>query len=177
MAYTFQATGDETEIYEEDDDAAVPVVLVPFLDSETIDAHRARVTTVMDALNAAPQGGRPVADELAEALRRCAVRALSANRIAEVTNVADLEDEGDTFEEVHQMANDLTIDTQRAFARRLGWLIGEDRQRKGVPEVGVEMFDRLISGNASDEDIAAAYREGTGLDLPPASTGITTVAA
>lgn len=166
MAYTFQMTGDETEIYDEHDDAAIPIVVVPFLDSETIDVHRARVTKILDALNADVENRRTVSDETAEALRRCAVRALSANRICAVTNAVDLEDDGDTFEEVHQMANDLTVDTQRAFARRLGWLIGEDRPRKGIPTIGVEMFDRLISGNANDEDIVAAYREGTGRDLP-----------
>lgn len=165
MAYTFQATGDETEIYDEEDGTAVPVVLVPFLESETIDAHRARVAIVVDALNAAPQDRRHVADELAEALRRHALRALAANRIEAETNTADLEDGGDTFDEVHQIANDLTIATQRAFARRLGWLAEDDRPADDVPAVGMEMFDRLISGNASDDDIASAYHAGTGRDL------------
>ena len=50
--YTFQATGNETEIHLVADDDAKPVVIVPFPENETIERHRALVKTVLDALNA-----------------------------------------------------------------------------------------------------------------------------
>lgn len=51
--FTWQATGDETEIFETSDDNATPVVLVPFMDDETQEDHLARVKIIVDALNAA----------------------------------------------------------------------------------------------------------------------------
>lgn len=52
MTYTFQITGDDSEIYRRDDAAATPVVLVPVLDGETPASHAARVKGIADAMNA-----------------------------------------------------------------------------------------------------------------------------
>lgn len=51
--YAWQATGDETEVFMLADDEAKPVVIVPFLDSETADQHQSRVRIIVAALNAA----------------------------------------------------------------------------------------------------------------------------
>lgn len=45
----FQATGSETEIFDGADDNATPLVLVPFLDTETVETHQARVRVVANA--------------------------------------------------------------------------------------------------------------------------------
>lgn len=43
----YQATGDETEIFNAEDLAATPLVVVPFLDSESQDEHQARAQLVV----------------------------------------------------------------------------------------------------------------------------------
>jgi hypothetical protein len=166
MAFTFQATGNETEIFDERDDDAKPVVLVPFLDSETPDQHQARVRTIVDAMNgtiASPPDASRNSD-----LRKLALRAIAANRIVAATNVSDLEDDGSIFESIHDKANDLTIDTQRALARRIGWLVGSDGMADDISPVGREVFDQLTHGIASDRDIVRAFNDATGQDLAPA---------
>lgn len=50
--YTFQATGDETEIYRTDDEDCTPLVLVPFPDGQTIEAHQALVQLIVAGMNA-----------------------------------------------------------------------------------------------------------------------------
>lgn len=49
--FSFQACGDTTEIFRSADDEATPVVIVPFLDAESFEEHRARVEVLMVALN------------------------------------------------------------------------------------------------------------------------------
>ncbi|HIV77300.1 MAG TPA: hypothetical protein H9899_07230 [Candidatus Sphingomonas excrementigallinarum] len=51
IRWQYQATGDETEVFDSADDNAIPLVLVPFLESETAETHQARVRMVV----AAPQ--------------------------------------------------------------------------------------------------------------------------
>lgn len=85
-----------------------------------------------------------------------AQRALGANAIVRETNRADLDDSDNVFEKIHDLANDLTIDTQRALARKLGWLVGSDDMSDDIPPHGAEMFDELVHGIASDEQIRMA---------------------
>lgn len=166
MSFTYQATGDETEIYDEKDDDAKPVVLVPFLDSESLEQHQARVRVIVDAMNCTAVQSRD--DMRTSDLRKLAIRAMAANRIVAATNVSDLEDHGTIFEAIHDKANDLTIDTQRALARRIGWLIGSDGMADGISETGQDVFDQLTHGTASDRDILRAFNDATGEDLTPA---------
>lgn len=49
MSWSFQATGDETEIFRLDNDNATPLVIVPFLNDETFEDHQARVFLVVRA--------------------------------------------------------------------------------------------------------------------------------
>ncbi|HIV77296.1 MAG TPA: hypothetical protein H9899_07210 [Candidatus Sphingomonas excrementigallinarum] len=49
MTWQFQATGDETEVFRQDDDEATPIVLVPFLDGEAVEDHQARCHLVVRA--------------------------------------------------------------------------------------------------------------------------------
>ncbi|MFZ3481620.1 hypothetical protein [Sphingomonas sp. 3-13AW] len=53
MIYTFRALSEETEIYAADDDDAAPIVVVRFLEGETVETHVERVHTIINALNAA----------------------------------------------------------------------------------------------------------------------------
>lgn len=166
MAFTYQATGDETEIYDENDDNATPVVLVRFLDSETPEQHQARVRAIVDAMNGTTVD---VSDALRLSdIRKLALRAISANRIVAATNVSDLEDDGSIFGAIHDKANDLTIDTQRALARQIGWLVGSDGMADDISPVGHDVFDQLTHGTASDRDIMRAFTDATGQDLTPA---------
>jgi hypothetical protein len=58
MTYTFQITGDDSEIFRTDDATATPVILVPVLDGETPASHAARVKSIADAMNAMDDPGR-----------------------------------------------------------------------------------------------------------------------
>lgn len=49
--FAFQALGDETEIHRLDDDAATPVIVVPFPDDQTIEDHQALVHRIVALLN------------------------------------------------------------------------------------------------------------------------------
>lgn len=49
--FTFQATGDETEIFLTADDACTPLILVPFPDGQTLDDHQALVHRLVALLN------------------------------------------------------------------------------------------------------------------------------
>lgn len=95
-------------------------------------------------------------------IEHLARRALGANAIVRETNRADLDDGDNVFEKIHELANDLTIDTQRALARRLGWLVGSDDMAEDIPAYGAEMFDELVHGIASDAQISKA----AGIDDP-----------
>lgn len=161
MAYTYQATGNETEIFDEDDDDAVPVVIVRFLDVETPDEHRDRVKTIVVAMNAA-QTAKEVAPDTHDRLRKAAMRAISANAIAAATNTADLIDADTVFEAIHSAANDLTISTQMAFARELGWLGENDAMAHDITRTGTALFDVMTHGGASDQDIEHAFENATG---------------
>lgn len=163
MAFTYQATGNETEIFDDKDDEAKPVVLVPFLASESAEQHQARVRVIVDAMNGSAV--QPRDDTRTSDLRKLAIRAMAANRIVAATNVSDLEDHGTIFEAIHDKANDLTIDTQRALARRIGWLVGNDGMAEGISTVGADLLDQLTHGVASDHDIMCAYADATGEDL------------
>lgn len=57
--WQYQATGNETEIFDAADDNATPLALIPLLDSETLEDHQGRVRMVTAA---------PTANEL---LREC----------------------------------------------------------------------------------------------------------
>jgi hypothetical protein len=161
MPYTYQATGNETEIFDEGDDHAVPVVLVPFLDTETPDEHQGRVKTIVNAMNAA-KTTETLARDPYEGLRRAAMRAISANAICAATNTADMLDPDTVFEAIHSAANDLTISTQTALARELGWLVGEDGMANDIPPTGLLYLDRMTHGGASDQDIEHAFENATG---------------
>lgn len=165
MAFTYQATGDETEVYDENDDAATPVLLVPFLESETPDQHQDRVKWIVDAMNGAGKTKIINDSTRIKEIRKCALRAIAANRIVAATNVSDLEDDGSIFEAIHDKANDLTIDTQRTLARSIGWLVDRDDMAEGISTVGADLLDQLTHGVASDHDIMCAYADGTGEDL------------
>ncbi len=169
MAFTYQATGNETEIIDDKDDEAKPVVLVPFLASESAEQHQARVCVIVDAMNGSDV--QPRDDTRTSDLRKLAVRAMAANRIVAATNVSDLEDHGTIFEAIHDKANDLTIDTQRALARRIGWLVGSDGMADDISETGQDVFDQLTHGTASDRDIVRAFNDATGEDLTLAPVG------
>lgn len=166
MAFTYQATGNETEIFDDKDDEAKPVVLVPFLASESAEQHQARVRVIVDAMNGSAV--QPRDDTRTSDLRKLAIRAMAANRIVAATNVSDLEDHGTIFEAIHDKANDLTIDTQRALARRIGWLVGNDGMADDISATGQDVFDQLTHGTASDRDIVRAFNDATGEDLAPA---------
>ncbi len=98
----------------------------------------------------------PAASVEPGSIEHLARRALGANAIVRETNRADLDDSDNVFEKIHDLANDLTIDTQRALARRLGWLVGSDDMSDDIPPHGAEMFDELVHGIASDEQIRMA---------------------
>ncbi len=57
MKYTYQVTGDTTEIYDEQDADAVPKLLVPHLRNETREEHVARVENIVAAMNGGRTGG------------------------------------------------------------------------------------------------------------------------
>ena len=80
-----------------------------------------------------------------------------ANSIVAATNHADLEDPSDVFDAVHDMANDLTISTQRAVARALGW-IGADG---GPTEDAGPLADELLHGIASSDAMDALVHDVT----------------
>jgi hypothetical protein len=96
----------------------------------------------------------PLEDETVKA----GLRAIRALRIVEKTNQSDLGEEGDAFAAVHEMANDLTIETQRALARRLGWILQDGEIAKDVPDKARSMLDELLHGVASIDQIADAIQ-------------------
>jgi recombinational DNA repair protein RecR len=163
MAYVHRTTPGGTGIHDERDDET-SVVFVHRSANQSAEEHDERVHAVLDALNG-HLSARNKAEARTAQIRMLANRAISANRIVAATNVSDLEDDRNTFDAIHDMANDLTISTQRALARAMGWLEGSDDMSDGISPTGGELFDAITHGNASDEDIARAFRDATGQRL------------
>lgn len=88
------------------------------------------------------------------ALDKLVLAAKSANAVVSATNDADTANPDGSFAAIHDMANNLTITTQMALARALGWIDGN-----GDPENDVHGLAAVLwSGNASDGEIDLAAR-------------------
>ena len=169
MAFTYQATGNGTEIFDEKDEDAKPVVLVPFLASESAKQHQERVRIIVDAMNGSDVQTRD--DTRTSDLRKLAIRAMAANRIETATSACYLEVDDVNFDDINKRAADLAVQTQRAFARGLGWLVnkdGRDSMGTSISVTGAGMFNRMVRGIADNYSIARAFRDATGEDLTPA---------
>jgi hypothetical protein len=85
-------------------------------------------------------------------LDKLVVAAKAANSVVAATSKADGDTDDGSFAAIHEMANDLTISTQTALAKALGWIKGN-----GDPEEDVDDLAQILwAGNASDEEIDRA---------------------